>query len=211
MRVEINLASHPYEDSRLFWMRWGIALGAISLFTLIMLYVLVSSFLLARKDRKLMEQAQQQIADRDHKKSDAQALLNLPQNSSIRDRSQFLNDVFQRKAFSWTRVFEDLEQLMPPGLHLISIHPDKDSGQKDPTPDGRVKFGLEVAGTSRDRAEQLVEKMEGSHRFQQTQILEEEAQPGMQGGDTVRFAISAMYVPQAEPANNHGAAAGGGQ
>lgn len=209
MRVEINLASHPYEDSRLFWMRWGIALGAISLFTLIMLYVLISSFLLARKDRKLIEQAQQAIADRDRKKSDAQALLNQPQNRTIRDRSQFLNDAFQRKAFSWTRVFEDLEQLMPPGLHLVSIRPDKESAQKEQAADGRVKFGLEVAGTSRDRAEQLVEKMEGSHRFQQTQILEEESQPGTTSGDTVRFAISALYVPQADAGG--GAPAGGGQ
>ena len=37
--------------------------------------------------------------------------------------SQFLNDLFLRKAFSWTRVFEDLERVMPPRLHVVSIHP----------------------------------------------------------------------------------------
>jgi len=28
--------------------------------------------------------------------------------------------LIQRKSFSWTRVFEDLEQVMPPNLHVVS-------------------------------------------------------------------------------------------
>ena len=29
MRLDINLASQPYEDARQFWMRWGTAVGAL--------------------------------------------------------------------------------------------------------------------------------------------------------------------------------------
>ena len=37
MRLDINLASQPYEDARQFWMRWGTALGAAALLTLALL------------------------------------------------------------------------------------------------------------------------------------------------------------------------------
>ena len=69
--------------------------------------------LAARKDRSLIEQREQQIAARDQQKAKAEEILNLPANRGTRDRAQFLNELFLRKAFSWTKVFEDLERVMP--------------------------------------------------------------------------------------------------
>ena len=69
MRVDINLATHPYEDSGPLWLRWGGALAALSLFTLILLYSAVSGWVAAGKDRSLIEQRRQQIAARDRAES----------------------------------------------------------------------------------------------------------------------------------------------
>src|SRR5258707_14826172 len=120
MRMDINLASRLYEDARGFWMRWGAALGGLSLLTLVLLYVTISGWWGAQKDRALIHQTEQQIAERDAEMQSAQALLSRPDNQTVRDRSQALNDLFERKAFSWTKVFEDLEQVMPAHLHLVS-------------------------------------------------------------------------------------------
>ncbi len=188
MRVDINLASRPYEDSGPLWVRWGGALAALGLFTLILLYSALSGWADARKDHGLIEQRQQQIAARDLQKAKAEETLNLPANRGTRDRAEFLNDLFLRKAFSWTRVFEDLERVMPARLHVVSIHPDKAT-------DNQLKIKLVVAGESRDRALELVRKMEGSQRFQQTQIEQESTQAGQTPGDNVQFDISALYVP----------------
>jgi type IV pilus assembly protein PilN len=188
MRVDINLASRPYEDSGPLWMRWGGALAGLSLITLILLYSALSGWADARKDHGLIEQRQQQIAARDLQKAKAEETLNLPANRGTRDRAEFLNDLFLRKAFSWTRVFEDLERVMPARLHVVSIHPDKAT-------DSQLKIKLVVAGESRDRALELVRKMEGSQRFQQTQIEQESTQAGQTPGDNVQFDISALYVP----------------
>jgi len=193
MRVDINLASQPYEDARQFWFRWGGALVGLSIITLGLIYFTAMGWQNANRDRVLMNQRDQQIASREQEKAQAQALLNLPQNTSTRDRSQFLNDLFQRKAFSWTKVFEDLEQVMPPRLHVISIHPDLD-------PDNELEIKLMVAGDSRDRAIDLVRKMEASQRFQHTEIDQESTGTNTSGafpGDTVMFDISALYVPGA--------------
>jgi len=195
MRVDINLATRPYEDSGPLWLRWGGALAALSLFTLILLYSALSGWAAARKDHGLIEQRQQQIAARDLQKAKAEETLNLPANRGTRDRAEFLNDLFLRKAFSWTKVFEDLERVMPPRLHVVSIHPDKAS-------DNQLKIKLVVAGESRDRALELVRKMEGSQRFRQTQIEQESTQAGQTPGDNVQFDISALYVPDFADTDN---------
>ena len=193
MRLNINLATQPYEDARRFWFRWGGALVALGILTIGLLYFTSLGWLGARKDRALIRQYQQQIAARDKEKSDAQALMNLPQNASTRDRSQFLNDLFYRKAFSWTLVFEDLEQVMPPRVHVVSIHPELASNNE-------LAIKLVVAGDSRERALELVRKMEASKHFQQTEIQQESTENGnsSNSGDTVKFDISALYVPEIE-------------
>jgi type IV pilus assembly protein PilN len=189
MRVDINLATRPYEDSSSLLLRWGGALAALSLFTLVLLYMVGAGWAAARKDRSLIALREQQIAARDQEKARAEAILNLPENRSTRDRSQFLNDLFRRKAFSWTRVFEDLERVMPARLHLVSIQPATAS-------DNQLEFKLVVAGESRERALELVRKMESSQRFQQTQIQQESSQGGQTQGDNVQYAITAVYIPE---------------
>ena len=193
MRVEINLASHPYEDARQFWFRWGGALAALGIVTIGILYFTFMGWLNARKDRALMQRYESQIAMRDKQKADAHALMNQPQNSGTRDRSQFLNDLFYRKAFSWTQVFEDLEQVMPPRVHVVSIQPEL-------TLDNDLTIKLVVAGDSHDRALELVRKMESSQHFRQTQILTENSEVGNSSNpnDTIRLDISALYVPSVD-------------
>jgi type IV pilus assembly protein PilN len=188
MRVDINLASHPYEDAGPLWLRWGGALAAVAILTLILLYSAPSGFASARSDRNLIAQREQQIAARDQQKVKAEETLNLPANRGTRDRAQFLNDLFLRKAFSWTKLFEDMERVMPPRLHVVSIRPER-------TLDNQLEIKIVVAGESRDRAIELVKKMETSQRFQQTQIEQESSGTGQTPGDNVQFDISTMYVP----------------
>jgi type IV pilus assembly protein PilN len=189
MRVEINLATQPYEDARRFWFRWGGALTALGIVTLGLVYFTLMGWITADKDKSVIAQNLHQIADRDGQKAAAQTLMNLPQNSVTRDRSQFLNGLFYRKSFSWTQVFEELESIMPARLHVVSIQPEY-------APDNELAIKLVVAGDSRDRALDLVRKMEESKHFQQTQIEQESAETssGPTAGDTVKFNISALYV-----------------
>ena len=198
MHVDINLATQPYQDAKRFWLRWGGALVALGLLTLILVYSALAGWVSARKDRDLIRQRQAQITARDQEKAQAEALLNRPEHRTTRDRSQFLNELFQRKAFSWTKVFEDLERVMPPRLHVVSIRPEMGS-------EAELNIKLVVAGESRERALDLVRKMEASQRFQQTRIDQENAQSGQSAGDNVQFDISAVYVPEGQTTGKGGA------
>ena len=126
MRLDINLASQPYEDARQFWMRWGTAVGVLGLLTLVLLTLDVTGWLDARRDRSVISQKEAAIADRDRIRSQAEEFLNRSENRATRDESQFLNELIERKAFSWTRVLENLERVMPPRVHLVAISPQLD-------------------------------------------------------------------------------------
>src|SRR5579872_663203 len=191
MRIDINLASHPYEDARQFWMRWGTAVGALGLLTLILLALDVTGWIAARNDRLAMAQQRSMISDRDRVRADAEKVLNLPENRTTRDESQFLNQLIERKAFSWTRVLENLEKVMPPRLHVVSISPQLNE-------DNELALKMTVAGDSRDRAIELARRMEESRRFAQTQIIRE-ASTQSQTGDTEQVELSAIYIPEGVP------------
>jgi type IV pilus assembly protein PilN len=189
MRIDVNLASKPYEDAHFFWMRWGTGVALLAILSAALLAETVMGFMYARQDVRMSDQIKAEIAKRNQEQTRAEAFLNAPQNRDIRDRSQFLNALIERKAFSWTQVFTDLERIMPARLHVVSIHPEL-------TEDEELQIKLTVAGESRERALDLVRRMEESPRFRQPVINSENAQVNSQTpGDNVEFQISALYVP----------------
>jgi type IV pilus assembly protein PilN len=184
MRLDINLATRPYEDARQFWLRWGFGVGALAAFTLFLLLWTVNEWRHAGRDRQEIARLNAQIKERDDERAQAQAFLDQAANRSTRDQSQFLNGLIQRKAFSWTRVFEDLEQVMPSNLHVVSLRPELND-------QGQVELSMKVLGDTREAAVDLVHRMEGSKHFQSAQLVAEnqEAQAG------VGATVVSIYVP----------------
>jgi hypothetical protein len=199
MRLDINLASQPYEDARQFWVNWGAAVGVVAVLTLVLLTLDITGWVNARRDRAAIAQIKAMIADRDRLRAQAEKTLNLPQNRTTRDESQFLNGLIERKAFSWTQVLESLEKVMPPRVHLIGISPQLDE-------DNQLGLKMSVGGDSRDRALELARRMEESHRFAQTQVTSENFQPSNRGGDNELFDMEAIYIPDLTPAKQSRAA-----
>lgn len=193
MRIDINLATQPYEDSRRFWTYWGSGVVLLSLATALLVFLAVTRFIIASRERQEIAKMEAVIGEFDQEKGSAEAVMNQPQNRVTRDRSRFLNELFQRKAFSWTRVFEDLERVMPAHLHVVSIRPDMSS-------DNGLEIKLVVGGDTSEQARDLVRKMEASRRFKETKIDSERSNDneGVTGTDRVQFDISALYVPSAE-------------
>jgi type IV pilus assembly protein PilN len=191
MRLDINLATRPYEDAREFWARWGLGVGLLGLLTVLLLGLTVSNWRKAGKDRQDIAYLQGEIAERDNERAKAQAYLDLAANRSTRDQSQFVNGLIQRKSFSWTRVFEDLEQVMPSNLHVVSLRPELND-------QNQMELEMKVAGDTRSAAIELVHRMEGSKHFQGTQ-LESESTAGENGRNLVVAAVVTIYVPDVVP------------
>jgi len=187
MRVEINLATLPYEDARRFYRQWLPVLVVVALATLALIYAAISGWSQARSINRDIAHVKSEIARLDRDKAAAQAVLNRPEHHQLRQQSHFLNELFVRKAFSWTQVFADLEKVMPPRVHVLSIRPQLN-------PQNQLEVRLLVAGDNREHAVELVRGLEKSPRFRQAQVISETAQ-GEKNGGSVQFEISAQYIP----------------
>ena len=190
MRITINLASQPFEDAQRFVRQWTLTLGLVGLLTLVLVVGAVLRLRSWSVEERRIHDLQAQLAQGDREIGQAEAFLNRPANRDTRDKSLILNDLIARKAFSWTEVFSDLERIMPPHLHVVSIRPEL-------TPDNQLALRMMVAGESRERALELVRHMEQSPRFRQPQIVAEARQEQPQDpGDRVQFDITALYAAE---------------
>jgi type IV pilus assembly protein PilN len=197
MKIHINLASQPYENASKFYGRWGALLLAATLLSAALVFGAVSGWRNAHglSGRIAAEQANLDKLNRQEQQD--LAILNKPENRDVRDKSRVLNGLIRSKEFSWTRIFSDLEHLMPARLHVLSITPQLDVNNE-------IEVHMVVAGDSREKAIELIQNMEQSREFRHAQVLAEtetrREQPGTQTGDTVQFEISAQYVPVAPTA-----------
>jgi type IV pilus assembly protein PilN len=212
MRLKLNLASQPYAELRQFIARWTMLLALMTLGSAVLIFFAASALNSWNKTRAEEAAVQSKVAERDQLRSQAQAYLNQPQNRDTRDKSQFLNELIARKAFSWTQIFSDLEKLMPVGLHVVSVTPAVNE-------DNQLEVTMTVNGRSPDRAIDLVKRLEDSKHFTSARIISSRAagensagpgqrgagQAGLQPGDLAQFQISAVYVPGAVAASSGGA------
>lgn len=191
MRINVNLASSPYEAAREYARRMTILLGVLVLLTVGLVgYILYQRGTTRDVDQQIA-QTRQEIDSLDAEKAQAQTILNQPQNRDVADQSAFLNNLFARKALSWTQVFAQMEKLMPANIHVVSMKPEFNR-------DNQLVLHVVVVTPSRDKAVELVKRMEDSPHFRSPRVESEnavgEGTSGLAGGNT-QFEIAAVYVP----------------
>jgi type IV pilus assembly protein PilN len=200
MRIQLNLASRPFVELGPLYLRLRI------LFVLLAVVAVPLWLLLATEKRKAAEAqarldaVEQRIHAIDAQRQAFQSTMREPQNASVLSQSQFLNQLFARKAFSWTAVMVDLENVLPSGVQVMNIDP-------VPTKDGKVTIRLRVSG-AHDRGVDLVRNLEHSHRFLAPRLARETAESNQNGRQieqvntaaNVNFDLLAEYNPLPETA-----------
>jgi len=188
MRLNINLASQPYQDAKRFVTIWGSVLGGLFLLLIALSIFLYRSYRDYRQTSASIDRERQVLADFDQKQQQGLAILNQPQNHDVREKSDFLNGLIRRKEVSWTLIFSDLEKLMPGHLRVLAIEPR--------VLEDKIEIDMQVGGDSRDRAAELVRNLEHSRVFRGAIIhTETDGQAGPGQPDAMRFQIQAEYVP----------------
>ena len=197
MRISINLATRPFVELRPLFARLRLAMAALALTAIVLGIGLHMLNARARADEEQMDSLKKQTLAALTERQTNEARMRQPQNRAVLDRSQFLNDLFARKSFSWTAVMMDLERVLPAGVQVTSIEPAI-------TAEGGVNIRLRVSG-QRDLAVDLVRNLEHSQRFLAPHLNNESSQTkepngqapvvqtGVPGG--VEFDILSGYNP----------------
>ena len=187
MRLNINLASQPYEAARRYRQRMTAVIAALGLAAAVLLGYIVYQRVHSRTILRQLAEVQGQIDGLDHEEAQARAILNKPANRVVADQSDFLNELFARKALSWTRIFTEMERIVPPELHVVSMKPEY-------TKTNDLVLHMVVATDSRDRAVELVRHLEKSNHFRQPQVVANTSAQAS-GSGNIQFDIAAVYIP----------------
>ena len=192
MRTNINLATQPYEDARHFLTHWISILGGLVVLAGLLTFAVVTRWHDYRQMTSNVNREKQVLAEFDSKQAQDLAILNRGSNQDVRERSEFINGLIRSKQVSWTRIFTHLEKMMPPHLRVLSVTPDLSQEQ--------FVITLQLGG-DRNRAAELVRRMEQSRAFRNAQFVNESdvgGGPGPGQNDPFRFQIKAEYVPENE-------------
>jgi type IV pilus assembly protein PilN len=195
MRFNINLASQPYEAARQFRRRMGAVVAALALIAAVLVGYIVYQRIHSRAINRQLSETRQEIDKLNREEAQARAILNKPENRDVADQSEFLNELFARKALSWTRVFTEMERIMPYDLHVVSMKPEY-------TKTNDLMLRIVVATGSRGKAVELVRRMEKSNHFRQSEIVAETVTANLgdqnAGPGNIQFDITAVYLPGAQ-------------
>ena len=191
MRIAINLASRPYQDERRFYRNWGSALAMAILVTALMVFVSVRHYVNTQREWAQVREIEAKLAELKSEEAQARQILAQPENRGTRDRSYFLNAAIMRKAFSWTRLMEDMEKVMPAGLRVVAIVPGIDRSH--------FVLKLQVQGERRETAVELLRNMEKSTHFRSPQLSIETHTESKNGEGGVKSNIVTAYSPAESP------------
>jgi type IV pilus assembly protein PilN len=199
MRVQLNLASRPFVELGPLYLRLRVLIVLLAVVAVPLWLLLATEKRKAAEAQARLDAVQQKIYAIEAQRQEFQSQMREPQNASVLSQSQFLNHVFARKAFSWTAVMMDLENVLPSGVQVLNIDPVVSSK------DGKVTIRLRVSG-AHDRGVDLVRNLERSHRFLSPRLARETAESNQNGrpieqvsaASNVNFDLLAEYNPLPE-------------
>ena len=188
MQVGLNLATNPLVSHRRFLVGsalLGILGGVLFLFLGWHFYTLRKA---DEEYRARIGKIQQEMARLQEQRSELERFYAKEENHNLQERAKFVGSVIEARSFNWTKMFMDLEQTLPAGVHVVKIEPKLENGS------AAVKF--EVAGSSPESKVKLLKAFEDSRSFTHIEVksVSLPAQGGTATTDVFQVEFSAIYT-----------------
>jgi Tfp pilus assembly protein PilN len=186
VKIPINLASEPFRRDRPLLVASSM-LGVILLITLIVqVGTIINARAQAADTRKMLDRVNGQLSKVKAEQAKLDATLSRPENAEVLDRSQFLNGLIERKAISWTRIFADLEKVVPYNVRLVSVK------LPQVTSDNQVQLDMMVGAESPGPVFELLKRLETSPQFGPTSVMN--SLPPSQTDKLWKYRVSVSYA-----------------
>jgi Tfp pilus assembly protein PilN len=185
MKIGINLASEPFRRDRpmLVGSAAVALLMAASLGTLTFLAVTDQKSM--DRDRRTQAQLDTELTRVTAEQRKIDGDVRRPENSEVLERSILINELLLRKGISWTRIFADLEKVLPPNARVTQIKPQLDNGNK-------ILLEMTAASESSEPLNAFLIKLEGSDVFGHPSVSVQQAPT--QTDPLYRYRMTVTYV-----------------
>jgi len=123
MKIGINLATQPFRRDRPVLVAAGVLGTAMVALLGVLIYLSVAERGELAEARNSVDKLQRKIKVVSAQQQKLDAVLRQPENAEVLERSLFLNSLLLRKGISWTRIFADLEKVVPHNVRIMQIRP----------------------------------------------------------------------------------------
>jgi hypothetical protein len=137
----------------------AIAIGGLTVLLLVLISTIVSGRDRASSTREGIARLQEQVRILDAEQQKLDTTLRRPENAEVLERSLMLNTLIDRKSISWTKIFSDLERVMPYNVRLIYIR------LPQVTAANQVTLDMVVGAQNAEPLQALLKKLEDSALF----------------------------------------------
>lgn len=194
--IHLNLASRPYRDYRPVY----VTVVLMSLLTAFLMLNNVDTYYRyiheTRTTRGKIAQRETQAAQEREREAAAKRRLASLDLTQLDDQTQFINAKLAERAFSWSMLLDDLEEVLPNDVRLKAVSP---SFNTDGT--GTVRLALNFDAKESDGLIQTINRMHEHPKFARPFPSNETQNEG----GTFMFDLAVEYLPtspapQATPA-----------
>jgi hypothetical protein len=186
LRVPLNLATEPFRRDRPL-LAGAAAIGILlSIALVIQVVIIVSEHRQAADIRIAIDKENAQLRSISAQQTKLNATLRKPENAEVLERSLFLNTLIDRKAISWTKIFADLEKVMPYNVRLVSVRlPQVDSNNQ-------VLLDMVVGAKDVQPILDLLKHLEGAPQFGPYSV--QTSTPPSQTDPFYRYHVTVSYA-----------------
>ena len=188
IRIPVNLATAPFRRDR------PIIVGAVALSALLVGVLALQGYTIwsernqAADTRLFLDRLNRQTRTITSEQQKLDITLSQPANAEVLEQSLFLNLLINHKAISWTKLFADLEKVMPGDVRLVTVRlPQVDS-------QSHVWLDMTVSAKESTSILELVKRLETAPQFSDYQLLS--TLPASQTEPFVRTRMSVSYAQQ---------------
>jgi type IV pilus assembly protein PilN len=191
----LNLAQRPFRNERLPTLL--LLLGCLVLGVLTLRHAIVARNLLPGRAMDVEREAVELEAELSRLRAEAQRLGGDAQPPAALKEWAAVKELVDRRAFSWSRLFADLEKVLPAGVHLVGIAPQAGKG-------GLV-LALNARGREVEDALALLEALQKDPHFHGASL---EGYAEAEAGLDIQCRV--MYSPETAAIPKAGAPSAGG-
>ena len=113
MRIPVNLSGEPFRRDRPMLIASGIASLVLAGLLGVLVFLIYSDRSRMRETRTGVDRLSTELRTIAAEQNTLNATLRQPANALVLERSLLLNTLVERKSVSWTKIFADLEGVMP--------------------------------------------------------------------------------------------------
>jgi hypothetical protein len=121
MRIPINLSTEPFRRDRPVLVASSAFAVVLTLLLAVVVYLVLADRARVKDTRASVARFDSEVRKISAEQARLEGTLRLPANAEVLQRSYLLNMLIEHKSISWTKIFSDLESVMPLDVRIISV------------------------------------------------------------------------------------------